>query len=238
MYTFMSGKLSVIVPAYNEESHIQGILNKVCNVVLPYDYTIQLVVVNDGSKDETGTKIQEFIDVHSDKDIRLVAHKSNRGKGAGIRTALNYCIGDYIVIQDGDEELDPNDFVIMIKKMVDENLEVLYGSRFLNTEKKSSSKTFLLGNRILALTANVLYGLNITDEATCYKMFKSSLIKSINLECDGFEFCPEVTAKVARKGYKIPEVPIHYYPRSVKQGKKIRARDGWKALKTLIKYRF
>ena len=97
---------------------------------------------------------------------------------------------------------------------------------------------FLFGNKILAFAANVLYGLHITDEATCYKMFKSSLLKSITLESDGFEFCPEVTAKVARKGYKIQEVPIHYYPRSVEQGKKIRARDGWIAIKTLLKYRF
>ena len=126
----------------------------------------------------------------------------------------------------------------MLKKMVDEDLSVLYGSRFLNTEKKSSSRMFLFGNKILAFAANVLYGLHITDEATCYKMFKSSLLKSITLESDGFEFCPEVTAKVARKGYKIQEVPIHYYPRSVEQGKKIRARDGWIAIKTLLKYRF
>lgn len=234
----MSGKLSVIVPAYNEENHIQGILDKVCSVVLPYDMTTEVVVVNDGSKDLTGARIQEFIDAHSDKDIRLVEHDVNHGKGAGIRTALPYCSGDYIVIQDGDEELDPNDFVQMLKTMVDDDLSVLYGSRFLNTEKKSSSRMFLFGNKILAFAANVLYGLHITDEATCYKMFKSSLLKSIILESDGFEFCPEVTAKVARKGYKIQEVPIHYYPRSVEQGKKIRARDGWVAIKTLLKYRF
>jgi len=234
----MSGKLSVIVPAYNEESHIQGILDKVCKVVLPYGMTAEIVVVNDGSKDLTGVRIQEFIDTHSDKDIHLVEHEVNQGKGAGIRTALRYCKGDYIVIQDGDEELDPNDFVQMVKKMVDENLSVLYGSRFLNSEKRSSSKMFLFGNKVLAATANILYGLHITDEATCYKMFKSSLLKSITLECDGFDFCPEVTAKVARKGYKIQEVPIHYFPRSIEQGKKIRARDGWVAIKTLLKYRF
>ena len=151
---------------------------------------------------------------------------------------MQYCTGDYIVIQDGDEELDPNDFVMMLRKMIEENLDVLYGSRFLHAEKRSSTWTFLLGNKILAITANLLYGLNITDEATCYKMFRSSLLKSITLESNGFEFCPEVTAKVARKGYKIQEVPIHYYPRSIEQGKKIRARDGWAAIKTLIKYRF
>ena len=234
----MNKKLSVIMPAYNEAGHIQGILSKVCRVVLPYEMTMEIVVVNDGSKDQTAAKVQEFIDSHPDKVITLVSHEVNQGKGAGIRTALQYCTGDYIVIQDGDEELDPNDFVMMLRKMIEENLDVLYGSRFLHAEKRSSTWTFLLGNKILAITANLLYGLNITDEATCYKMFRSSMLKSITLESNGFEFCPEVTAKVARKGYKIQEVPIHYYPRSIEQGKKIRARDGWAAIKTLIKYRF
>ena len=234
----MSGKLSVIMPADNEADHIQAIMDKVCNVVLPYDMTTELIVVDDGSGDQTSARVREFIERHADKAIRLVRHEVNQGKGAGIRTALQYCTGDYIVIQDGDEELDPNDFVMMIRKMVDEQLDVLYGSRFLHAEKRASSKAFLFGNRLLAFTANLLYGLNITDEATCYKMFRTSLLKSITLECNGFDFCPEVTAKVARKGYKIQEVPIHYYPRSIEQGKKIRARDGWVAIKTLIKYRF
>lgn len=234
----MGKKLSVIMPAYNEASHIQGILDKVCRVVLPYDMETELVVVNDGSSDNTSDKVEEFISSHGDKDIRLLNHEKNQGKGAAIRTAIQYVTGDYTVIQDGDEELDPNDFVRMVRKMEDENLAVLYGSRFLGHKKNSSSFTFLCGNKVLALAANLLYGLRITDEATCYKMFKTDLLKSIPLECDGFEFCPEVTAKVAKRGYKIQEVPIHYYPRSFEQGKKIRARDGWKAIKTLLKYRF
>lgn len=226
------------MPAYNEASHIQGILEKVCRVVLPYGMETELIVVNDGSSDNTSAKIEEFILSHSDKNIRLLNHEKNKGKGAAIHTAIQYITGEYTVIQDGDEELDPNDFVVMIQKMVDENLSVLYGSRFLMNKNTSSSSTFLWGNRILAFIANTLYGLNITDEATCYKMFKTELLKSIPLECNGFEFCPEVTAKVAKKGYKIQEVPIHYFPRSFEQGKKIRARDGWKAIKTLLKYRF
>ena len=231
-------KLSVIMPAYNEGSHIRGIMDKVCNVKLPYETTLELIVINDGSKDDTAVQVKSFIAEHPASDIHLVEHQTNQGKGAGIRTALQYVNGDYTVIQDGDEELDPNDFVGMLKKMMDEQLDVLYGSRFLNNNELARSSTFYFGNKVLAWVANLLYGLKITDEATCYKMFRTPLLKSIRLECDGFEFCPEVTAKVARKGYHIQEVPIHYYPRTFKDGKKIRARDGWKAISTLFRYRF
>ena len=225
------------MPAYNESSHIQGILNKVCNVVLPFGMAMELVVVNDGSKDETAERIQQFVDAHPERDIRIVHHERNQGKGAAIRTGLAFVTGDYTVIQDGDEELDPNDFVAMVTKMETESLDVLYGSRFL-LNRNAFYSTFLLGNHVLAWTVNLLYRQKSTDEATCDKMFRTELLKSIPRECNGFEFCPEVTAKVARRGYKIVEVPIHYYPRSFEQGKKIRARDGWKAIKTLFKYRF
>ncbi|MBP3775230.1 MAG: glycosyltransferase family 2 protein [Bacteroidaceae bacterium] len=234
----MSKKLSVIMPVYNEAEHIKNILQKVCDVILPDGILMEIVVVNDASSDETAQRVKEFIADNEKCDIRLAEHEVNRGKGAGIRTALQYVTGDYTVIQDGDEELDPNDFVPMLQKMLDENLSVLYGSRFLSHEKRAASHTFYLGNRILALVANILYGQHITDEATCYKMFLTSLLKSIPLECDRFEFCPEVTAKVSRLGYKIQEIPIHYYPRSFEQGKKLRARDGWDAILTLLKYRF
>ena len=231
-------KLSIVMPAYNEGKHIGAILEKVCRVVLPYETEMELVVVNDGSKDDTGDEVRAFINEHPNENIRLVEHEANKGKGAGIRTALQFVGGDYTVIQDGDEELDPNDFVGMLQKMMDERLDVLYGSRFLSNDKLARSSTFYFGNKVLAWTANLLYGQHITDEATCYKMFRTDLLKSIPLKCDRFEFCPEVTAKVAKKGYKIQEVPIHYYPRSFEEGKKIRAFDGWEAIKTLIKYRF
>lgn len=226
------------MPAYNEGAHICGIMDKVCHVVLPYETTLELIVVNDGSSDDTAVQISNFINEHPENEIRLVEHSKNQGKGAGIRTALQYVTGDYIVIQDGDEELDPNDFVGMLRKMIDEELPVLYGSRFLQKTEKVKGQTFYFGNKVLALMANLLYGLHITDEATCYKMFKTQVLKSIKLDCTGFEFCPEVTAKVARLGYKIQEVPIHYYPRSFEEGKKIRAIDGLKAIRTLLKYRF
>lgn len=235
----MGKTLSVIIPAYNEENHIAGILDKVCKVILPYNYGMQIIVVNDGSKDNTAEKVRAFISDHPDKDITLLEHAVNQGKGMGIRTGLTKVSGEYVVIQDGDEELDPNDFVAMLRKMVDEQLPVLYGSRFLGKTKKSYAyRSFYFGTQMLSAFANLLYHQNITDEATCYKMFKTELLKSIPLKCTGFEFCPEVTAKVARRGIKIQEVPIHYYPRTMAEGKKVRSRDGLEALWTLLKYRF
>ncbi len=234
----MSHKLSVIMPAYNEGSHIQIIMDKVCGLHLAHDAQLELIVVNDGSRDDTHDQAQAFMDAHPEADIRLIDHAHNRGKGAGIRTALQYVTGDYVVIQDGDDELDPRDFAAMFAKMVDENLPVLYGSRFLEADAEAQGSTFYFGNKVLAWVANLLYGLHITDEATCYKMFRTEILKSIPLKCEGFEFCPEVTAKIARRGYRIPEVPIHYHPRSFEQGKKIRAKDGLQAILTLLRYRF
>jgi dolichol-phosphate mannosyltransferase len=235
----MDKTLSVIMPAYNEGTHIRGILEKVSRVRLPYGYGMQIIVVNDGSKDNTADMVRQFINDNPKLDILLLEHAVNQGKGMGIRTGLAKAEGDYVVIQDGDEELDPNDFVAMLTRMVDENLDVLYGSRFLGKEKKSYAyRSFYFGTQVLSKMVNVLYGQHITDEPTCYKMFRTSLLKSIPLRSKGFEFCPEVTAKVARRGYVIEEVPIHYYPRSIAEGKKIRAKDGLQAIWTLLKYRF
>lgn len=235
----MDKTLSVIMPAYNEGNHIRGILEKVSQVKLPYGFGMQLIVVNDGSGDNTADVVRQFINDHPGLDIILLEHAQNQGKGMGIRTGLTKAAGDYVVIQDGDEELDPNDFVVMLRRMVDDKLAVLYGSRFLGKEKKSYAyRSFYFGTQLLSKIVNLLYGQHITDEPTCYKMFRTSLLKSIPLRCKGFEFCPEVTAKVARRGYVIEEVPIHYYPRSIAEGKKIRARDGLEAIWTLLKYRF
>ncbi len=227
------------MPAYNEEAHIKGILEKVCRVRLPYDYKLQVIVVNDGSIDNTSDIVRTFISRNSGQNVALLEHVHNRGKGMAIRTGLEVADGDYTVIQDGDEELNPNDFSAMLRKMVNEDLLVLYGSRFMSRKYAVYAyRSFYWGSRLLSMVTNVLYFQHITDEPTCYKMFRTELLKSFHLKCKGFEFCPEVTAKVCRKGYKIQEVPIHYYPRTVEDGKKIRARDGWIALWTLLKYRF
>ena len=236
----MSHKISIIIPSYNEGSGIESILVKLATVEMPYNYEKEIVVVDDGSTDDTADYAKNYIGSNPDQNIHFVRHKVNSGKGMAIRTALKHLTGDVVVIQDSDDELDPNDIAVMLKKMIDENLPVVYGSRFLKKDHaKSHYRSFYYGARLLSWLTNVLFAQHITDEPTCYKMFRSSLLCSLRLECRGFEFCPEVTAKVARmKGVKISEVPISYFPRTIDQGKKIRAKDGLKAIWYLLKYRF
>lgn len=230
--------LSIIVPAYNEENNLASVLDSVTQVDLPYGVEKEIVIVDDGSTDGTVSQAQSFISAHPQMQINLVSHLVNRGKGAAIRTALPVVSGDYVVIQDADGELDPHDFIKMLKKIVAEDLPVIYGSRFLHDGGRQGSRFFYYGNRIISVLANILYRQHLTDEATCYKMFRTSLLRSLTLRCQGFEFCPEVTAKIARRGIKIQEVPINYYPRTREQGKKVRLRDGFIAAWCLLKYRF
>ncbi|MBR3633360.1 MAG: glycosyltransferase family 2 protein [Bacteroidaceae bacterium] len=230
--------LTIIIPAYNEERNLASVLDSVMQVELPYGADKEIIVVDDGSADDTVGRIQSFIAANPQARINLIRHTSNQGKGAAIRTALPAVSGEYVIIQDADGELDPRDFAKMLSKMVDEDLPVVYGSRFLIAGGRLGSRFFYYGNRILSALANVLYGQHLTDEATCYKLFRTSLLRSLTLRCRGFEFCPEVTAKIARCGIKIQEVPINYYPRTREQGKKVRLRDGIIAVWCLLKYRF
>lgn len=165
-------------------------------------------------------------------------HDRNQGKGMAVRTGIQAVTGDYAVMQDADLELDPNDFARMLPHLLSGQYRVVYGSRFLAEENSHTYFSYQLGGKFLSVMTNLLYDQRITDEPTCYKMFDAGLLKSIPLDCKGFEFCPEVTAKVSRLGYKIKEVPIRYYPRSIEEGKKLRLRDGLKAIGTLLKYRF
>lgn len=230
--------LTIIIPAYNEERNLASVLDSVMQVELPYGADKEIIVVDDGSTDNTVSRVQSFIAANPQARINLIRHTSNQGKGAAIRTALPAVSGEYVIIQDADGELDPRDFAKMLSKMVDEDLPVVYGSRFLIAGGRLGSRFFYYGNRILSALANVLYGQHLTDEATCYKLFRTSLLRSLTLRCRGFEFCPEVTAKIARCGIKIQEVPINYYPRTREQGKKVRLRDGIIAVWCLLKYRF
>ena len=230
--------LTIIIPAYNEERNLASVLDSVMQVELPYGADKEIIVVDDGSADDTVGRVQSFIAANPQARINLIRHTSNQGKGAAIRTALPAVSGEYVIIQDADGELDPRDFAKMLSKMVDEDLPVVYGSRFLIAGGRLGSRFFYYGNRILSALANVLYGQHLTDEATCYKLFRTSLLQSLTLRCRGFEFCPEVTAKIARCGIKIQEVPINYYPRTREQGKKVRLRDGVIAVWCLLKYRF
>ena len=224
-------KISVIVPVYNEKKTIKTLLERVKAVALPLEK--EIIVVDDGSGDGS-TEILKNVD-----GIRLIHHTKNKGKGAAVKTGLSHATGDIIIIQDGDLEYDPQDYKELIKPILENKAKVVYGSRMLNKKNKNHSSTsFYLGGITLSFLTNILYSSHITDEPTCYKTFRADIIKTIALESDGFEFCPEVTAKILKKGIKIYEVPIAYNPRSVKDGKKLNWKDGWRAIFTLLKHRF
>ncbi len=222
--------LSVLIPAYNEVHNIQNILNKIGEVTIPKE----IIVVDDGSTDGT----RELLNTLKSDTIKVVFHEKNQGKGGAIRTAIEHSKGDIIIIQDADLEYDPQDYYKLIPVIESGKEKVVYGSRFLNKQNKHSYFSFFLGGQVVTWITNILYFQNLTDEPTCYKVFDAKLLKSIKLNCTGFEFCPEVTAKIAKLGYKIPEVPISYYPRSISEGKKINWKDGVEAIWVLFKYRF
>lgn len=220
-------KLSVVVPVYNEEKTVAMILDKLLKIPV----VSEIVVVDDGSRDRTGEIVRKY-----GPPVKYFRQEKNQGKGAAIRTGVKEVTGDVMVIQDGDLEYDPADFVPMLKK-IEEGATVVYGSRILG-KNTFSYKRFYFGGRALSIMANLLYGIGITDEPTCYKMARVDVMRKLDLQCTGFEFCPEMTAKVARLGEKIEEIPISYAPRSIAEGKKIRWWDGVIAVRTLLRYRF
>ena len=223
--------LSVIIPVFNEAQTIRQVVEAVKEI--PID--TEIIVVNDGSTDETSEILEQMRD---EPRLKILQYKENRGKGAAIRLGLEQVTGQFVVIQDADLELCPRDLIPIIEVLQKGIAKVVYGSRFLNGKKRASLKTYI-ANRMLASFTNLLYHVRITDEATCYKAFNTSLVASLNLTAQGFEFCPEVTAKVLRTGYHIHEVPISYFPRTKGGGKKLRFwREGIRAAWTLLKYRF
>ena len=227
--------LSILIPVYNEANTINKLLDKVRRVKLSLKK--EIICVDDGSKDGTYEALLKYSKKHS--EVKCFKHKVNKGKGAAIRTAIKYATGDIVLIQDADLEYDPNDYPALIKPIINSKATVVYGSRRLRSDNKQhSGLSFYVGGVGLTFITNLLYRTKITDEPTCYKVFRTDIIKSIPLECTRFEFCPEVTAKVAKRKIPIYEVPIKYYPRSSKEGKKIRWKDGVEAVWTLVKYRF
>ncbi len=223
-------KLSVIIPVYNEINTLEAILAKVEAVPVEKE----IVIVDDGSSDGTRELLKKY---EGRPGYRVIYHSVNRGKGAAIRSAIGAATGDVVIIQDADLEYDPMDYLKLLSCYHPEERPVVYGSRFLNSDNRHSYHSYYLGGRLVTIIANILFRLNLTDEPTCYKMFDSKLLKTIDLKCKRFEFCPEVTAKVARQGIKIPEVPINYFPRKITEGKKLRWTDGVAAVWTLLKYR-
>jgi glycosyltransferase involved in cell wall biosynthesis len=225
-------KLSIIIPVYNEEKTIKELVEKVKKVKLPIKK--EIIVVDDCSKDRTPEILKKI------KGIKIVRHPGNKnlGKGSAIRTGLKSITGDIVIVQDADLEYNPEDYRKLVEPIIKGKAKVVYGSRNLGDKHKHSYLSYYMGGVFLSKLANLIYGIKITDEATCYKMIRTDIIKSLNLKCERFEFCPEVTAKLAKKGIKILEIPISYSPRKITEGKKIRWKDGVEAIWTLIKYRF
>lgn len=226
-------KLSIIIPVYNEKYNLASILNNVKKTKLK-NINKEVIVVDDGSTDGTKNILKKI----RDKSIKIIRHKKNMGKGSAIRTALKYTTGDIILIQDADLEYSPEDYQKLIAPILEGKANIVYGSRLLGQKSRYSKFAYYVAGRLLTLLANILYGISITDEPCGYKVFKADIIKSIPLKCKRFEFCPEITAKVSKKGIKIYEVPVSYNPRSRKEGKKIKFKDWLEAVFTLIKYRF
>lgn len=227
-------KVSVIIPVYNEFRMFTQVLGRVQSAALPAGCSKEIVVVNDGSTDGTA----ELIDRHANAGDVIAHHiVENAGKGAALRKGLAIASGEIVVIQDGDLEYDPKDYARLVSPILAGEADVVYGSRFLGTPVGMALKN-RIANWILTAAANLLFRAGLTDEATAYKAFRTSTLRQIQLSCRRFEFCPEVTAKLRRLGYPIREVAISYNARKIADGKKIRARDGFEALWTLLRYRF
>jgi glycosyltransferase involved in cell wall biosynthesis len=227
-------KVSVIMPVYNEFRTFHQVLERVRQAPLPEGCSMEIVVVDDGSTDGSTQIIAEQA-----RAGIVVGHHAARnfGKGAAIRTGIALASGDIVLIQDGDLEYDPSDYARILAPIVNGEADVVYGSRFLSGRPAGMAWKNWTANRILTVAANLLYNANLTDEATAYKAFRTSILRQVKLECQRFEFCPEVTAKLSRRGCHIAEVPISYNARGIADGKKIRARDGFEALWTLLKLR-
>jgi glycosyltransferase involved in cell wall biosynthesis len=224
-------KVSFIVPVYNEENNILEVIRRIKSLNLEKE----IIIVDDGSFDSTPKLLKQF-----QNDPEVVVHLSqlNFGKGTAVRVGLKYAKGDIVAIQDGDLEYDVKDYLKIVERFSDPNVAVVYGSRFKGKIISAMQWKYWFGNMLLRFLANLLYRSHITDEATAYKAFRRDVIAGIPLRCKRFEFCPEVTAKLLKRGYVIHEVPINYDPRNEAEGKKIRAKDGVVAIWTLLKLRF
>jgi glycosyltransferase involved in cell wall biosynthesis len=220
--------LSIIIPAYNEERFLPEILRRVKEA--PYDK--EIIVVDDASVDST----RNYLETLNDSAIKVIFHSTNAGKGAAVRSGVAFATGDIILIQDADLEYDPKDYPKLLEPILTGNADVVYGSRFLGGPHRVLYFRHYIGNQIVTLLSNIFSDLNLSDMETGYKAFARKVFDDIRIESNRFGFEPEITAKVAKKGYRIYEVPVSYYGRSYGEGKKITWRDGVKALFTVIKY--
>jgi len=226
--------LSVIIPVYNEERTLEELVGRVMNVKLE-GVKKQVVIVDDKSTDSTHSILKKLSSKHP--DIEIVYKEKNEGKGSALKTGFSLAKGSYTIIQDADLEYDPEDYKVILDSFKHKEVDVVYGSRFLGRHRAFLFMN-LVANKILNLVTNILYNTTLTDMETCYKMFKTELIQSIEIKSKGFEIEPEITAKMLKRKAKIYEVPISFFGRSYDEGKKIKAIDGFKAIWALIKYRF
>lgn len=223
-------KFSIIIPVYNEEKTVKEVIRRVKKI--PYPGQTEIIVVNDGSQDKSAQILEKI------PGIIFINLKKNMGKGFALRQGFKRTTGDIILIQDADLEYDPRDHLKLISVLTKSDADVVYGSRFLKRRPHVRYPLFYLGNIVLSFMTKILYLRSITDMETCYKAFKAKVLKDITLKSTRFEFEPEITCKLIKKGYQIREIPISYQSRSYQEGKKIGIRDGLKAIYVLLKLRF
>ena len=238
METMVFNKLSIIIPAYNEAATIHMILDKVKAVQLINNIEKEIIIINDYSTDDTKGAINRYLSKNSEMNIQYFEHEVNKGKGAALHTGISNATGEYLIIQDTDLEYNPEEYNELLRPVVDGFADVVYGSRFIGG--KPHRILFFwhsIGNKFLTSLSNLFTNLNLTDMETCYKIFRSDIIKSFDLKENRFGFEPEVTSKVAKyKDVRIYEVGISYYGRTYEEGKKIGWRDGLRAIYCILKY--
>lgn len=231
-------KLSIVIPAFNEEKTILSILSKISKVILDNNIEKEIIIINDCSTDNTQGFIMKYQSENPELDIKYFEHNKNKGKGSALHTGISKATGDCLIIQDADLEYDPREYNKLLRPVFEGNADVVYGSRFMGG--KPHRILFFwhsIGNKFLTFLSNMFSNLNLTDMETCYKLFKTDLIKNINLKEKRFGFEPEVTAKIARNPHiRIYEVGISYYGRTYVEGKKINWKDGFRALYCILKY--